>query len=408
MKLPYLLRRMHRRKKMCLFVGLIAIVTSTLLSGLHAGDLSMDRKIQDVYENTVVTCAVTNLTGTQSDHLNLPFWAVDLFLEFSEDRVHVPETSFLEYVEEVQMKVTMEGDWSGQPVDVVGITALSADRSIRPEESTITWLDGFDDTIFSGTKPLCLITEDLYQSLNSEEKDENTISLVIYGKYNKELVKQQKLTIAGVCTGKNNTVYCPWEIGVQAYTSVSGKLSADCIYAVIADNHKIEEFKEQCAYRYFAKVDPKGTPQLWESSPVYETYPFALAVYDDMLSQTLGSLQQNQTIYRLCQKIIVVLALGIGFVMGNLATKQRQKEFALQYVLGLPKSRIFAELWVEHILVNGSGFAAATLGFWLVSGISPPWMPLLTAFGAGCVGVALAAWRGLRGSDILQLVKRGD
>lgn len=408
MKLPYLLHRMYRRKKMCLFVCLIAIVTSTLLYGLHAGDRSMDRKIQDVYDNTVVTCAVTNLTGTQSDHLNLPFWAVDLFLEFSENRIHVPETSFLDYVQDVQMKATMEGSLSGQTVDVVGITALSADRSVRPEETTITWLDGFDDTVFSGTDPVCLITEDLYQSVNSAEKDANTIPLTIHGTYNRDVTTELNLTIAGVCTGKQTTVYCPWEIAVPAYTEVNGQLSADCIYATIADNRKIDEFKERCAYQYFAKVDPKGTPQQWESSPVYDTYPFAMAIYDEMLSQTVSSLQQNQTIYRLCQKIIVVLALGIGFVIGNLSTKQRQKEFALQYVLGLPKRRIFTELWVEHFLVNGSGFAVGILLFWLVSGTTPPWMVLLSAFGAGCIGVALAAWRGLSGSDILQLVKRGD
>lgn len=391
---------------MCIFVCLIAIVTSTLLSGLHAGDISMDRKIQDVYDNTVVTCAVTNLTGTQSDHLELPPWAVNLFLEDSEDRVHVPETSFLDYIKDVQMKVTMDAKLSGQKVDMVGITALSADRSLRPEESTIQWQDGFDETVFSGTEPVCLVTEDVYQIVSSGESD--TLTITIHGAHNSELTTQLKLTIVGVCSGKQNTIYCPWKVGVPAYTEVNGGQNADCIYATVADNRKINEFKERCAYQYFAKVDPKGTPQPWESSPIYENYPFAMAIYDEMLSKTVSSLQQNQTIYRLCQKIIVLLTLGIGFVIGNLSTKQRQKEFALQYVLGLPKARIFSELWVEHFLINGSGFAAGILVFWLVTGMTPPWVMLASAFGAGCVGMALAAWRGLSGKDILQLVKRGD
>lgn len=408
MKLPYLLRRMYRRKKMCLFVCLIAMVTSTLLSGLHAGDLAMERKIQDVYDNTVVTCAVTNLTGTQSDHLDLPFWAVDLFLESSENRIHVPETSFLDYVKDVQMKTTMDGSLSGQSVDVVGITALSADPSLRPEETTITWVDGFDDTVFSGTQPVCLVTEDVYRSVKSTQKDASKVSVTIHGIYNREMTTELNFTIAGVCTGKQSTLYCPWEIAAPAYTKVNGSLHADCIYATIGDNRTIEEFRQRCAEHYFATVDPKGTPQLWESSPIYETYPFAMAIYDEMLTQTVSSLQKNQTIYRLCQNILVVLALGIGFVIGNLSTKQRQKEFALQYVMGLPKGRIFAELWVEHILVNGSGFVLGILGFWLLSGTTPPWAFLVSAFGAGCIGVALAAWRGLRGKDIAQLVKRGD
>ena len=107
-------------------------------------------------------------------------------------------------------------------------------------------------------------------------------------------------------------------------------------------------------------------------------------------------------------KIILVLTLGIGFIIGNLSAKQRQKELALQYVLGLSKGMIFAEVWVEYQVTSGIGFAAAIAVLWVISGVAPPWGYLAAAFGVNCIGVALAALSVLRHEDILQVVKRGD
>lgn len=408
MRLPYLLRRMRRRKKMCLAVCIMGFVVSALLYGFRVGDLSMDKQIEDVFDNAVVTCAVTNLTGTQSDYLGLVDWTVNLFRETDADSIHIPETSFLDYLKDIQMKLYMRGELPGQSIDVFGVNALGADRTLRPQENSISWFEGYDETIFSQTAALCIVSEDLYQSLETGDGAGREITLKIPGKYNEENVTQLNLTVVGICSGKKTTVYCPWDIATQAYRAVNGFLEADCIYATIIDNRRIEEFKERCAREYFAEVDPKGEPQPWEKSPLYDSYPYAFAVYDETMNQTVGSLRQNQSIYRLCQKFIVVLTLGMGFVIGNLSTRQRQRELALQYVLGLPRGRIFIEVWVEHLIVCGAGVVLAVAVFWVITGISPPWEYLLAAFGANCLGVAAALLPVLISEDILQLVKRGD
>ncbi len=408
MRLPYLLRRMCRRKKMCFAVCIMGFAVSALLYGFRMGDLSMDRQIEDVLDNAVVTCAVTNLTGTQSDYLELVDWTVNLFRETDADSIHVPETSFLDYLEDIQMKLSTGGELSGQSVNVVGVNTLRADHSLRPEEDRIFWFEGYDETIFSQAEALCIVSEDLYQGLEPGDSADREITLKIQGEYDEEKVTELKLTVAGTCSGKQATIYCPWSIAEDAYRSVNLFFGADCIYATIIDNRRIEEFKERCAREYFAEVDPKGVPQPWEKSPLYDSYPYAFAVYDETMNLTVESLRQNQSIYRLCQKIIVVLTLGMGFIIGNLSTKQRQRELALQYVLGLPRGRIFTEVWVEHLIVCGAGTALATLVFLAISGISPPWGYLLGAFGANCLGVAAALLPVLIHDDILQVVKRGD
>lgn len=408
MKLPYLLRRMCRRKKMCLIVCLMGFVASSLLYGFRMGDLSMDRQIEAVYDNAEVSCAVTNLTGTQSDYLGLVDWTINLFQETDADSIHIPETSFLDYLENIQMKISMNGELSGQSVKVCGINAPGADRSLRSEENSIFWQEGYDETVFSQTAAFCVVSEDIYRTLELSGGSGQGITLKIVGKYNEQNVTELHLDIAGICSGKQAAVYCPWSLAADAYRTVNGAIEADCIYSIIKDNRKIEEFKERCARVYFAEVDPKGVPQLWEKSPLYQYYPYAFAVYDEMMNQTVESLRQNQFIYRLCQKLIIVLTLGMGFVIGNLTTRQRQRELALQYVLGLSRGRIFVEVWVEHLTVCGTGTALAVLAFWVITGISPPWPSLLAAFGAHCLGVGAALLPVLVSEDILQVVKRGD
>lgn len=407
MRLPYLMRRMYRRKKMCFTVCIMGFVIGALLYGFHVGDLSMDRQLEYVLDNAVVTCAVTNLTGTQSDYLGLVDWTLNLFRETNADSIHIPETSFLDYLEDIQMKLSMEGGLAGQPVSVIGVNTLKADHTLHAEENWILWFEGYDETIFSQTAALCVISEDIYQGLE-DSGGEPEITLEIQAKYDEKNIARLKLTVAGTCYGKQAVVYCPWSIAEEVYGSVNEFLEVDCIYATIIDNRKIEEFKERCAREYFAEVDPKGVPQPWEKSPLYDTYPYAFAVYDETLNQTVEALRQNQSIYRLCQKLIIVLTLGMGFVIGNLMTRQRQRELALQYVLGLPRRRIFAEVWVEHLAVCGAGIMLVVLIFLAAFRASPPWGYLLAAFGANSLGAAAALLPILINEDILQVVKKGD
>lgn len=387
MRMPYLLRRMRRRRRICLAVCLMGFVVSALLYGFHIGDLSMDRQIENVYDNAEVSCAVTNLTGTQSDYLGLVDWTVNLFRETDEDSIHIPETSFLDYLENIQMKISIRGELSDQSVKVCGINALGADHSFRPEENRIFWHEGYDERIFSQPEALCIVSEDIYRAVGLADGGSQDITLKITGKYDEKNVMELHLTVAGTFGGKLATVYCPWSIAADAYRSVNEFLEADCIYATIMDNRRIEEFKERCAREYFAEVDPKGEPQLWEKSPIYQYYPYAFAVYDESMNQTVESLRQNQRLYRLCQTVVIILTLGMGFVIGNLATRQRQKELALQHVLGLSKARIVVEVWVEHLLVCGTGTVLGIMVFGSVSGIAPPWSYLLAAFGTNCLGL---------------------
>lgn len=404
--MPYLLRRVRRRKKMCIIVGLSAFIAGVLVFGFHLGSLSMARQVEEVIDNSVVTCAVTNLTGTQQDRLMLPDWAANLFRDATSESVHVSKTSFMDYVKDVRMKFSMEADSPCGSTQVFGVTSIYADRSITPQENMIDWLDGFDDSVFESDAEVCVVSDDLYALL--QQSGSNKLILSVKARNIKERTADLTLTVAGVLHGKNGAVYCPWASASKVCLDLNGYLGVDCISATIKDNRRIDEFKEKCASIYFASVDPRGVPQPWEVSPIYDSYPYALEVYDQTLNETVKTLENGMTVFRICQIAVVILTLGLGFIVGNLSVKHRQKELALQNVLGLPRRSIYSEIFVEFIIVSFSCLAVCVAVLAIIFQASPPWIYIAAVFAASCLGVMIGAMPILTNKDVLLMAKKSE
>ena len=100
---PYFFKQMRKRTGLCLVVVLTALAFSLALCMLQRSRDQMAVRIEEVYDNLEVRCSVTNLTGTQSDRLNLPEWVLRLFTtgmttgNFQEDGLFTP------YVRDVQV-----------------------------------------------------------------------------------------------------------------------------------------------------------------------------------------------------------------------------------------------------------------------------------------------------------------
>ena len=401
--MPYLLRRMRRRKKTCIIVGLSSFIAGVLVFGFHLSSLSLSHQLEEVINNSVVTCAVTNLTGTQQDGLMLPDWAANLFRETTPESVHVPVTSFLDYVNNIRMKFTMDADSPYGSVQVFGVTSIYADRSISPQENSIDWLDVSDDSIFECNTDACVVSEDLYVLLQQRRKGQITLS--IKARNDSKRTTDLTLRIVGVLHGKSMKVYCPWIPASSVCLDLNGHLSVDCISATIKDNRKIDEFEKKCARVYFATVDPRGIPQPWEASPIYNSYPYALAVYDEALNETVKTLESGIAIFHVCQIAVIILTLGLGFIIGSLSVKQRQKELALQNVLGQPRSCIYFEVFAEYMMISFLGLGSSITILTIVSRTLMPWFYVAAILLAGCLGIAVGALPILINKDILMMTK---
>ena len=150
---PYFFKQMRKRTGLCLVVVLTALAFSLALCMLQRSRDQMAARIEEVYDNLEVRCSVTNLTGTQSDRLNLPEWVLRLFTtgmttgNFQEDGLFTP------YVRDVQVRSTVYCTQPGGTVPhaLSGITGLAADSALQPDSGcTILWREGFDASVFQG------------------------------------------------------------------------------------------------------------------------------------------------------------------------------------------------------------------------------------------------------------------
>ena len=161
---PYFFKQMRKRTGLCLVVVLTALAFSLALCMLQRSRDQMAARIEEVYDNLEVRCSVTNLTGTQSDRLNLPEWVLRLFTtgmttgNFQEDGLFTP------YVRDVQVRSTVYCTQPGGTVPhaLSGITGLAADSALQPDSGcTILWREGFDASVFQGRGYSLLLPEEL-------------------------------------------------------------------------------------------------------------------------------------------------------------------------------------------------------------------------------------------------------
>ena len=104
---PYFFKQMRKRTSLCLVVVLTALAFSLALCMLQRSRDQMAARIEEVYDNLEVRCSVTNLTGTQSDQLNLPDWVLRLFDGEKTYGNFQDNDLFAPYVRDVQVRSTV-------------------------------------------------------------------------------------------------------------------------------------------------------------------------------------------------------------------------------------------------------------------------------------------------------------
>ena len=169
-----------------------------------------------------------------------------------------------------------------------------------------------------------------------------------------------------------------------------GGLTLDSLSAAMADNRKIGEFWDGYASRYFVAPTKDGTPVPWEGSRLYRTYPFALAIYDDVLVKTVEQLQQNQRLLGLVSWLLGLASFGAGAVFSILLLRHRNRELKLQFILGQSRGSILVWALTEHGILSLLGVIIGAGGFWLAFRTAPAWGAAAGFWVMNLAGTALA------------------
>lgn len=369
---PYFFKQMRKRTGLCLVVVLTALAFSLALCMLQRSRDQMAVRIEEVYDNLEVRCSVTNLTGTQSDRLNLPEWVLRLFTP---------------YVRDVQVRSTVYCTQPGGTVPhaLSGITGLAADSALQPDSGcTILWREGFDASVFQGRGYSLLLPEEL-----AAWEDEDGYVTLEFSPSSGE-TEQHRFLVVGTYAGGAGRLYCPWWVARQLCLDVYGAITMDSLSAAMADNRRIDQFWDEYGNRYFVEPTRDGTPVPWEGSLMYRTYPFALAIYDDTLVKTVDQLHQNQKLLGLVSWLLGLSAFGVGAVFSILLLRHRSRELKLQYILGQARGGILLWALVEHGLLSLLGAAIGAGGFCVAFRTAPAWGPVAVFWGMNLAGTALA------------------
>lgn len=273
----------------------------------------------------------------------VPLWVVDLFtkeepVKFYDVSGEAPPTelSLAEYVKDVQYtllynihSINYERRNGTSAYYLSGITSLSCVPELSPEnDCEITWYEGYDESIFDGDEPICLIPEgkaDYYDSGNGEVVIGFELRYVSYEVVNGEVVKNIDIVephftfkIAGTYTGGDwKSVYSSVSAVEKVLNDMDVSVRYDSISATLADNSRLEEFREKMSFCFPEQTTgPDEIPWGYYANDVYhETYLLTLNIDDEALRELTTAYEENCIHNRRVMQTVVVIAAVVGFVI---------------------------------------------------------------------------------------------
>lgn len=359
------MKRMLRAPLPQIAVLLFATAVSIIICTLHAASQEELRNYENVYQTIPVELTVTNLSATRTEDLEIPSWYLSVFTSTNTD-------SLAEYVKDVQVKSShaiTAVNGIGYPATLVGITSITCDEQLFPENGcSITWLDGYDETIFAEGEALCIVPKDLLIHADSEEqKLVMDFSYIIKnGLYEEPEVREcyRTFTVAGTYLGGDGvSVYCPYPVVEQICRQLRENQTLDSLSATLSDNDRLEEMREKKA-AWFATPNPLGEKTEWGDRGYYD---FALDIDDALLVKTAAAMENSMAINRACTLIVYVISAAAGFLIGFLMIRNRKREIALIRTMGAPQGTVYFEFALEQMV-------CVILGI-ILGGANNQWQP---------------------------------
>lgn len=350
--LRYLLAHIRRRICVSLCVVLVASVITVSFCKLQELRQAEQENYQQLYHSISVTASVSDLTGRNTVSVEAPYWAVDAFLPGGR---LLPDTLH-EYVTDVQAKTTWNAyDYqkiNGVDVqigDIVGITSIDAEPQLRKSNGgTVTWFDGYDDSILSGNEPVCILPERLMPEVAENAFVSMAFSRVIQ-REDEDIIlfHQLELRVVGTYQAQEQRLYIPYRQAEGIWSAMKQEIIIDSISGTICNNDLLEQFREDSA-AWFAKPDLRGTPTEWGKMN-QKYYPHALVIDDAQLVAAENLLSKSIRINDICRTALFIISASIGFLVGFLMIRSRKREIMLMRTMGTPNKQIFSCFALEQV-----------------------------------------------------------
>ncbi len=387
----YTIKRLLRQPLPSFGVLIFSAILTVALCTLHQSNLEAQAHYEEIYHQIDVTCTLTNLTGTASQGLNIVNGTLDLFTGY----LGLDDGAFRDYLENTQIRSCQRFDFLGEQYSLHGITSPEIAPELWPDNGcSIEWLEGYDESIYSGSEMVCVVSSELYKDWSINEIELNLPS----DPKNSYLYSQQRdftgsLTIVGIANGiEKKAIFCPWNTLMDIWNYMGQIESASAIHATLRDNDCLEDFRAIAA-EHFPAPDPNED---------YSVLGVALDIDDSKLKQAELTLQNSLKVNELSLMLVFGLTAGAGFLIGFLMIRSRKREIALLRTLGTGNGQVYFCFSMEQTLCVILG---ATVG-----GSAYGWKPLWqlgTFVGVYFVGLSIALVVFLQ-KNLLTEIKQDD
>ena len=383
------IKRLKRAIASTIALLLFSAVISIIICAMQLINEAEMRHYEETWQSVPITVTVTNLLQTDS-RMPIQNWVLDIFngeepvkfydmsgLGNTDDPEEIyeyklktdpTELSLTEYVKNFQVNMThriytVNGKDLKRP-HLNGMSSLSCDKLLLPEYGcVVTWAEGYDENIFYGDEPVCIIPEgmvDHYDNGNGETLLEFSGKIKtterVNGKYQivfKDIKYQCTLKIVGTYTaGDEKSIYCPLTIIEQVYSELEAEPSIWSISFTLADNSRLEEFREKMSFCFLeTSPDIKNVPWNYHANSWRnEYYPYALDINDENLFSLKDILEKSIKFNRTVTVIIVVLSVISGFLVGFLMIRSRKRDIILMRTVGESSLRIYLIFVLEQMI----------------------------------------------------------
>ena len=377
---------------------LFASMISFAICGLQA---SNDAKLEDellrykeAYKAVPVTVTISPRTDEKGSTAWINPWTPDLFtgkhpVEIvavspeNGERV-TKQISFAEYLKDVRVKMSsspqaingvsfFDPETRTKPL-LIGINSLFADEALLPENGCeIKWYEGYDESIFGKDEALCLVPADMADDFDNGNGETAVYFNVTVGRMeNGTFVETSRrehectLKIVGTYTaGDGKSIYCSLPIIEKVRESMEDSVSIDAVSATIADNMRLDEFRETASV-FFPKLaeNPGEVPKIVKVNHRSNSYTFSSELNsisiddDDLFDYTAPVLEKEAELNSMLEQTVLVASVAAGLLVGLIVTLLRKRGIGLKWEKGSSGAAIVLGALLEQMICTIVGIAA--------------------------------------------------
>ncbi|MDE6213789.1 MAG: hypothetical protein K2M70_09995 [Lachnospiraceae bacterium] len=385
----YVLTSMKRQKSRSILVVLVNFVLAVLLN-LYFGLIgSYQTQLHDLAVNTPIKCTITNPDGT-----------MEVGISVSSEILRGLQAA--EQIRDLDCSVQMKAgfgefaieDWK-EHLNLIVSAVNKSDSSVLPEEMEIQYLDGWDETVFTGSERVCVLRK-TEMDKQGYVCGEEFLLTVYYFYYNEkdELWCGELPPVSFIIVGQIDDsdpvtsyeypdVLLPFQTAWDLVEENQADFTADAVSFYVKDPLALNAFKEE-----MGQIGELGLMEIYKGDNVRFSYKGTALYVQDGTFITMAD--RLKTAIRILTAFLLpmgILVFIVGYVISHLLANGRVKEFALFRSLGMKAPLAVWVFWCEQFVLVLAGNVLGCLAALLVE--QQGFQEIMTVCGAAFGGYML-------------------